>query len=376
MSFDSFSKTTHRMQAWCAYNTYGKKPILYLDDERAGATQFFLRMGMTNLMPVNHKAQACASIASKTNVKALHNDIVAMVREATSVGEGGEKKYSVVWLDLMCRTITKELVRKAVLLADCVFVTMALRGSSFDAVTSQIKNACAGGHGSLVSCQQYKGKAKIRNMAFYVLFPFNACSFSAALGGEGGGPGGEAEEERKTEKKAAPSIRKSAKAAKEERKKKEKKKKQTMANETRTSASSLVGKYVIIRREDFPHKQFCHAEGVAYYLHSTYYKTRLTVKKVLHHGKVAKKCEYWTLDPDDALRLHTVVDEVDASSPVVGGRVSVYFASDGHWYDGTIHDLFPVVHSARTTRRVATVVFDDNGKAQDIDLEAVPHKLL
>lgn len=165
-AYDFLVKNTHRagvleMHLMCTE----KKPIVYLDDEMGGATEFFLRRGVKkkNLIPVNYAKQAASVITCLHNVRAIHNDITAHMKTME------EDSCSVVWLDFMCRTVDPVAIRHALRIAPYVYITISSRGTDKHAQCNAI-GVTVNKYGKFLErpCA-YKGKSGIENMLKFVV---------------------------------------------------------------------------------------------------------------------------------------------------------------------------------------------------------------
>lgn len=142
--------------------------ILYLDDEEAGATQYFLERGVPafRLHAVNFSASACDKIRklfpSVTVTCADINDLMSSHRE-----EGVH--HGVVWLDYTCRGISKEVLTNAGSVASYVMATLSMRGVHDDTIIPDlIKTIGACKMRFVESPARYQGKNGILNMLRFV----------------------------------------------------------------------------------------------------------------------------------------------------------------------------------------------------------------
>ncbi|MEC7098160.1 MAG: hypothetical protein VXW74_01790, partial [Candidatus Thermoplasmatota archaeon] len=109
------------------------KPILYLDDDTAGATEYFLKfVKKAHLHPVNFSDSACESIQRLTGVRATCTDIHEYLFKE-------ERRFGVVWLDLMCRTVDHATMSNSLSSCDYLFLTLSTRGSHPGTV---VQDAC------------------------------------------------------------------------------------------------------------------------------------------------------------------------------------------------------------------------------------------
>lgn len=158
--FNSTIKQTHRAAVLELHrNCPLRRPILYLDDECAGATRFFRDHGVPNkcLVPVNLCKDACASIYAETGVRAVHARIQDHL-VASSV------EYSVVWLDLQSHTVDKACMKDAFRWSPFVVLTLSLRGKRHAEMVNLATKSIVAGGGAVLESTLYKGVSHIANM--------------------------------------------------------------------------------------------------------------------------------------------------------------------------------------------------------------------
>ena len=162
--FDHFTKALQRGQLLAAYNETHRR-LIYLEDESAGATMFFLKYGIPpkHLVPVNKSAAHVKKIAHKTGVNAVHADIDEYV------SKGEPDSASAVWLDYMQRTYDTSAVQNALRVSPFVFVNFSTRGMMYeDFKTSFERDISKVGRFS-IELARYTGKSDIMNMAFCII---------------------------------------------------------------------------------------------------------------------------------------------------------------------------------------------------------------
>lgn len=153
----------------------GTRPIVYLDDEHAGATTFFLNDGIPreHLIPVNFSKESAQQITRTTNVACVAQSIDEYVFSLSDVA------CSVVWLDYMCRTLNDRVVGQCLKLAPYVSITLSTRGRQRSDTMNDVRRV-AKKYGTLIETPVfYKGKSDIANMVRFVIGRHNASTREA-----------------------------------------------------------------------------------------------------------------------------------------------------------------------------------------------------
>lgn len=140
-------------------------PMLYLDDESAGATDSFLHqhgVPKARLRPVNWSAPACASIHRKTGVRAECADIYDVVQRE-------DAEYSMIWFDLLSTTVDASALKVALQISTYVAVTLSTRqhgGANASLACKKLVERCKG---RIVNgpCP-YAGKSGVATMITFV----------------------------------------------------------------------------------------------------------------------------------------------------------------------------------------------------------------
>lgn len=141
-----------------------RKPIVFLDDESAGACAYFLEEGVPkrDIHPVNGGLLNSDAITQASGIECKHSDINDHI---TSLPDDS---HSVVWLDYTCTTIKVEVLRDALRVAPNVSVTLSLRGmeriDNEKHVRKIVKKV-----GTLASVTYYKGKGEVENMMSFIV---------------------------------------------------------------------------------------------------------------------------------------------------------------------------------------------------------------
>lgn len=163
-SYDSLAKNMHRAAVVEMHLLRPERPILYLDDETAGATRYFMSREVPpeRLVPVNFCPRAVQEIRSLTGVDGVVRDVDALVQETPC------DAYSVVWLDYVRRTCTTEVMVAALRAAPHVCITLstrALKASDIEDLTSRAKRVAS----VLERPHPYKGRGNVSNMVRFSL---------------------------------------------------------------------------------------------------------------------------------------------------------------------------------------------------------------
>lgn len=144
-------KMTHR-EYFCKKAKESDGPSLYLDDEHAQATEYFLSKGVNPscLVPCNRSKSVANAITQKTNVSCVVGDILDI---ASNSPDGF---YQIVWYDMMCTDFD---VRKVVHASIHAMITLNCRGQETKIKESRLTDAikaiqgtCVVNHGSYVGC--------------------------------------------------------------------------------------------------------------------------------------------------------------------------------------------------------------------------------
>ena len=125
MSYEFLTKNIQRSAVLQMYLSHDvRKPIVYLDDENAGATTFFLKSGVPrkHLTPVNFSTYEASRIRETTRVTCVVQSIDEYVFGVP------EDSCGVVWLDYMCRTFSNDVIQRCLKVAHNVSVTLSTRG--------------------------------------------------------------------------------------------------------------------------------------------------------------------------------------------------------------------------------------------------------
>ena len=163
----SVAKAMHRAEVLELYRQSGTgKPIVYLDDGAAGATQAFLAAGVPahRLVPINFDQEECTAIRGTTGVVAIRADIENFVLKDFRLGDEDVVKYGVVWLDLQSCTVHLSTLMASLAVAPFVMVTLATRGFQADQIladtTAKVKRA----GGVVIETTRYRGASGRFNM--------------------------------------------------------------------------------------------------------------------------------------------------------------------------------------------------------------------
>ena len=166
MAYEFPNKTMQRLMVHGMYRECPEgKPVVFLDDENAGACTYFLNDGIPaqHLKPVNHCGTHATAITKTSGIPCTCDDIGAHL---TSLPDDS---HSVVWLDYTCTTVDIAVLRQALRVAPRVMVNTSLRGVARDAHFKHIRNL-VGKVGTLrLGPYSYKGKAGIENMMSFIV---------------------------------------------------------------------------------------------------------------------------------------------------------------------------------------------------------------
>lgn len=169
-AYGSVSKTMVRAGIKALYDADGR-PMLYLDAEDAGATEFFLNTNVPkeHLVPVNYDQTACEQIMKKTGVVPQCIDIDDYLIQTDVETHYG---FSVIWLDYTKRELNEKALRNAIRLSSNVSVTLSTRAKHAESVmqdATKIVRKCGG-----VLYEQpvaYKGAGDVKNMVRFSIKP-------------------------------------------------------------------------------------------------------------------------------------------------------------------------------------------------------------
>ena len=120
--YDTPAKKMHRASVLALHRETSGRPLLYVEDEHAGATRFFLHEGVYDLIPVNWEPRDALAIRETTGVAAVCSEVGAHLARLP------DDSCSVVWLDLMKVGVVTETVVHALRVAPYVCVTLSTRG--------------------------------------------------------------------------------------------------------------------------------------------------------------------------------------------------------------------------------------------------------
>jgi hypothetical protein len=282
--FDSISKLEERGAVLALYQSVlPKKGILYLDDHQGSATKFFkAAVPSSHLFPVNWNREACEEIEKATGVKPVHASIGAHLLDLDSLhGEtplsNSNKLFSVIWLDLMARTLNPCVLKSALSLSHVVKVALSTRGSSAEGVMDAFKITAraAGGIVHSLPCS-YKGASNVMNMIKLTVVE----------------KGGSVTNKAKREAKRARSESDEA----------------IWKRRRVLSAEALVGKTVALPVSEWTslkdYEKVKNERGCLHFqLTATYYKRALVLQAIMEDGRLHKKKEKWVLSVEDALRF-------------------------------------------------------------------------
>ena len=163
MAYEFLNKYFHRGNVYIMY-MQSKKPIVFLDDEHAGACHSLLEQGVPKrlLHPVNNSPKHAAAITKNSGVCCVCDDINSHLTTLK------DDSHSVVWLDYTCTTIEVDVLRHALRVAPYVSVTLSLRGLNRNENEKQIRKL-VNKVGSGQCYTYYKGQGAKENMFTFIV---------------------------------------------------------------------------------------------------------------------------------------------------------------------------------------------------------------
>lgn len=166
MSYEFLTKNFQRAAVLQMYLSQDeRKAIIYLDDQQAGATSFFLSNGVPrkHLVPVNFSQTEASEITERTGIKCVVRCIDDYVFDVPNDSCG------VVWLDYMCRTFRDNVLQQCLAVAPHVSVTLSTRGRKRSDIVADIRRV-AKKYGSLLESPAfYRGKSDVENMVRFAI---------------------------------------------------------------------------------------------------------------------------------------------------------------------------------------------------------------
>lgn len=165
MAYEFLTKDVQRSAVCTMYRRCAtRKPIVFLDDESAGACTFLLDGGIPteHIRPVNFSRAHADTITRKTGITCACDDIDSHLITLS------DDTCSVVWLDYMRTTIDVEVLRHALRVAPNVSVTLSLRGVGRDENVKHIRKLVKK-VGTLMQLTTYKGKGGVENMLSFIV---------------------------------------------------------------------------------------------------------------------------------------------------------------------------------------------------------------
>jgi hypothetical protein len=160
MAYEFLNKDVQRSVVYGMYKRCAtRKPIVFLDDENAGACTFFLEAGVPkkHVHPVNFTPGHADAITRNSGIACACDNIDSHLKTLR------DDSCNVVWLDYMQRTFDVKVLRNALRVAPNVSVTLSLRGvGRYDhekLIRKLVKRV-----GTLMSLTTYKGKGGVENM--------------------------------------------------------------------------------------------------------------------------------------------------------------------------------------------------------------------
>lgn len=163
-SYEFVNKNTHRATILELYRERSK-PIVFLDDESAGASLYFLKNGVPkrDLKPVNFDKKCATSIIDASGLSCICDDVDNCLTELST------DSCSVVWLDYMKRTVTVDALRESLRVASYVSVTISLRGIDRVAHLVELRRIVKMAGGAMLQYNVYKGRSGVENMMTFLV---------------------------------------------------------------------------------------------------------------------------------------------------------------------------------------------------------------
>jgi len=165
MAYEFMNKYVQRSAVCSMYKRCAtRNPIVFLDDESAGACTFFLEEGVPSehIHPVNFSRVHADAIARKTGIPCACDDIDSHLTTLS------DDSCSIVWLDYMRKTIDVDVLRYALRVAPNVSVTLSLRGVGRTDNEKHIRKLVKK-VGVLMQLTTYKGKGGVENMMSFIV---------------------------------------------------------------------------------------------------------------------------------------------------------------------------------------------------------------
>lgn len=165
MAYEFLNKDVQRSVVYSLYRRCAtQKPIVFLDDESAGACTFFLAEGVPkeHVHPVNFSRAHADTITRKSGITCACDDIDSHLTTLS------DDVCSVVWLDYTRITIDVDVLRDALRVAPNVSVTLSLRGVGRADNEKHIRKLVKK-IGTLMQFTTYKGKGGVENMLSFIV---------------------------------------------------------------------------------------------------------------------------------------------------------------------------------------------------------------
>lgn len=271
MAYETPIKLTHRATVLELYRVCEERlPIVYVDDEAASATMYFLDRGVpeSHLMPINYDRDACTSISRVSGIAATRMDAA---KSALDV------ECSVLWLDLQCRKVHQSVFAQA----KCTYLvlTLSTRGATADEIVESVSSQMRKSDRSVLEVARYKGKSGITNVVKIIAWSPRADP---------------------RPRRCSSSRRLASKRTLEQRTSIEK------------AARSLLGRSVHIPVAELPHGYTAASTKIvrgryAFQVTGTYRRKRLILQRLLPNGRLGKEVEPWTMSVENVKQYGTVV---------------------------------------------------------------------
>lgn len=138
---------------------------MYLDDECAGATLYFLERGIPtkHLRPVNFSSRDAVTVRARSGVPCVTSSIDDYVMQL------GDDACSVVWLDYMSRTLHVDVLRTCLRVAPYVSITLSARGLNHETLLCDVRSVSKKCGVLLERPTFYKGKSDVTNMVKFIV---------------------------------------------------------------------------------------------------------------------------------------------------------------------------------------------------------------